>query len=423
MKIRKLLSSATALIAAAALTACGGGGASTPTAGSETEAVQTQTNTTETQTQGTEAKEFTPMKIAVAVNSTDEAMVQAKNAMETVIGPALNIEFMFSEGIADNGALNTFIENAYASGADAVYTNVTGGIDQAAALCEDLGIYFVGISSADAEENMEMPHYIGVTGASAAGYGEAYAQALEAVLKDGEEHSVLILSGAASYGATSFIEATAGSLKALQDIYGLTYTQDIAVMATTSTQVEAENDKNIKITVFPGMQDMATNVSPLLQSGEYDVLVGTSNIYDSLGVAVDEVEKALGKDIKFISRSAFSDATKNAFNTKDSQGSPVMDAIVLNGAYENVAAVLMLRNAFDGYADNMRDGDRCSRVPGMIPLVVTSAEEYNSLSDGNMPYSFVTVEDLLSLCGPDVTFKDIDAFGASLTTENILEKF
>lgn len=417
MKLKNLLTCvASTLVAAITLTACGGAASSTVSSAAPV------SSTVSSAASGA-SKEFAPMKIAFAANATDETMIQAKTALENVIGPALNIEFMFSESISDNGALNTFIENAFASGCDAVYTNVTSGIDQAAALCNDLGMYFVGISSADAEENMEMPYYVGVTGASAEGYGEAYAQALDSVLDDGKEHSVLILSGAASYGATSFIEATAGSLRALQNVYGLTYTEDINAMATSSTQVDAENDKGIKITVFPGMQDIATVVSPLLQSGEYDIVVGTSNIYDSLGVAVDEVEKAMGKDIKFISRSAFSDATKNAFNSKDSQGSSIMDAIVLNGAYEHVASVVMLRNAFDGYADNMRDGDRCSRVPGMIPLVVTNAEEYNSLSAADMPYSFVTLEDLMAVCGPEATFKGIDELGASLVTENILKKF
>lgn len=143
----------------------------------------------------------------------------------------------------------------------------------------------------------------------------------------------------------------------------------------------------------------------------------------SLGVAVDEVEKALGKDIKFITRSMFSDSTKAAFNSTDSQGSQVIDAIVLNGTYEHLVAVMMLRNAFDGHADAMRDGDHCSRVSGQIPLVVTTAEEYNALSGDDMPFSFVTVDEVVGQCNADATFHSIDELGASLTTENILKKF
>lgn len=415
--MRKSLMSAMAVAMAAALTltACGGTTAAVSSAATEAAASAVSEEAT--------GEGYKPMKIAFAAQAVDETFVEAKNALENEIGPALNIEFMFSEAISDNGALNTFIENAYASGCDAVYTNVAGGIDQAAAVCNDLGMYFVGISSAGAEENAEIPYYVGVAGASAEDYGEAYANALNSVIGDGAEHSILILSGAACYGATSFIEATAGSLRALQDIYGLTYTEDLNALATSSTQIDAENDKNIKITVCPGMQDIATAVSPLLQSGDYDVLVGTSNIYDSLGVAVDEVEKALGKDIKFITRSMFSDSTKAAFNSTDSQGSPVIDAIVLNGTYEHLAAVMMLRNAFDGHADAMRDGDHCSRVPGQIPLVITTADEYNALSGADMPFSFVTVDEVVSQCNADATFKSIDELGASLTTENILKKF
>ena len=84
---------------------------------------------------------------------------------------------------------------------------------------------------------------------------------------------------------------------------------------------------------------------------------------------------------------------------------------------------MMLRNAFDGHADAMRDGDHCSRVSGQIPLVVTTAEEYNALSGDDMPFSFVTVDEVVGQCNADATFHSIDELGASLTTENILKKF
>lgn len=417
MKAKRTLTSAVALLTAASLlAACGGSASSTASEASSAEAATSEA--------ASSASEFEPMTIAYATNAVNEDFTVKQQAYDNIIGPALNIEFIYSEALTDAGALTTFIENAYASGADAVITNLSNSIDQAAAVCEDLGLYYVGISSADAVENTDLPHYISVAGASAEGYGDSYAQVIESIVGDGEEHSILILSGAVAYGATSFIEGTAGSLRALQDVYDLTYTQDINTLATSATQVDAENDKGIKITIFPGMEDLANNVSPLLQTGDYDVLVGTTDIYSSLGVAVNEVEEALGMDIKFINRATFSDTMSNAFNSTDSQGSPIMDGLVCNGTYENISAVLMLRNAFDGYADNMRDEDgTCSRVPGMAPLAITSTEDYNTLSSDDMPYSFVTTEDLLSLCGPDVTWQDINDFGASLTTENIIAKF
>lgn len=420
MKAKRTITSGIAMLTALSMLAGCSGGASSSAAES-TDAAAESTATAE----GAETStEFEPMTIAYACVDSAENTVQLQTALQETIGPALNIDFIFSEPLLDAGAMTTFIENAYASGADAVFTNSTGTVTQAAAVCEELGLYFAGIASAmDDISNTEMEHFVTVAGASAEGYGDSYAQAINAVVNDGQEHSILILSGAASYGATSFIEGTAGSLRALQDVYGLTYTEDINTLATTATQVDAENDKGIKITIFPGIDDLANSVSPLLQTGDYDVLVGTTDIYSSLGVAVNEVEEALGMDIKFINRSTFSDATANAFNSTDSQGSPVMDAIVCNGTFENIACVVALRNAFDGYADNMRDNGQCSRVPGMAPLVITSAEDYNTLAGDNVPYSFVTTEDLLSLCGPDVTWQDINDFGAALTTENIIAKF
>lgn len=366
---------------------------------------------------------FKKMKIAVATSSVDEIFVSAQKCYNEVMKPALNVEFMYSEELKDAGAMTTFIENAYASGCDAVMCNLSNSIDQAAAVCDELGMYFVGIASADAKENTNLPYYVSVTGASAEGYGTSYANVIKNTVGDGKEHSILILSGAACYGATSFIEGTAGSLRALQDVYGLKYDEDVMALATAKTQVDATNDKGVKITVFPGMADLAALVSPLLQTGDYDVVVGTTNILDSLAVAVDEVEKAMGFDIKFISRNAFNASCEHAFNNNDSQGSPILDGMVCAGTYEYVASVLILRNAFDGYVDNMRNGDACSRVPGMPPLSVCTADEYNILSDEKMPFSFMTAEDMLSLCGPNVTWQDIDAFGAKLTTQSIIDKF
>lgn len=370
--------------------------------------------------------EMKKMKIAFATNSVGEAFVQMQTAFDTTIGPALNVEFMYSEEIKDAGALTTFIENAYAAGCHGVICNYSNANDQAAALCNDLGMYFVGIASADPVDNITMPYYVSTTGASAAGYGESYADAIKAIVADGEEHSLIVLSGAACYGATSAIEGTAGTLRALEEVYGLTFDMDLTELALVSVQTDATNDKGVKVTIVPGMQDLATAVSPLLQTGEYDVVVGTNDVYSNLNVAISEVETALGMNIKMVSKNAFSDTIGKAINSTDSTGAQTVDGVVCDGTFERVAAVIVLRNAFDGFAEQMRNGDTCSRIPGMRPLVVTTAEEYNFLSNDQIPYSFVTTEDILSLCcakNPDITYADIDAFGASLTTENIMAKF
>ena len=375
----------------------------------------------------TETVTFEKKKVAFLTNSTDDVFLTLKDAYENVIGPALNIEFMFSEGISDAGAMTTFIESAYSSGCEGIISTLSNSIDQGAAVANDLGMYFIGIASAPAKENTTIDSYLSVAGASAAGFGSSYHDAIAAAVSDGGDHSIVILSGAAAYGATSFIEGTAGSLKALQDLYGLTFDEDPYALATSATTVEATNNKGLKVMIVPGMGEQLINaVTPLIQSGEYDVVVGTTDIYSSLSVAVDEVEKSTGKNIKFISRCSFSDAMATAMNAKDSTGNPVVDAMITEGTYGRVAAAIMMRNAFDGYADQMRDNGAASFVGSNAPLVVTSGEQYNALTAGDMPYSFVTVDEILALCckvNPDVTWKTIDDFGSTLTTDAILAKF
>lgn len=369
---------------------------------------------------------FSHVKIAFATNNTNEDFIAMQNYFNNVLGPALNVEFMYSEALKDAGALTTFIENAYAAGCQGVITDLAQAMDQGAAVANDLGMFYVGTSSGDAADNRNLEYYISVVGASAEGYGESYAEAIKSVVDDGGEHSVIILSGAAAYGATSAIEGTAGSLRALQDVFGLKYDQDVNVLATSETQTEATNDKGIKITIVPGMADLTALVSPLLQTGEYDVVVGTTDIYGSLSVTVDEVEKATGKNISFISRNPLSETVSVAFNSSDSTGHPVMDAMVAQGMYERIAAVLVLRNCIDGYAEQMKNGAECSRIAGMRPLVVTSADQFNTLASSDLPYCFTTTDEILAMCSlnnPDVTYADIDAFGAGLTAANILDKF
>lgn len=370
---------------------------------------------------------FEHKKIAIAWNGANDDVVQSKMHFDNEIGALLNLEFVHSEPISDAGALTTFIENSYASGCEAILTNVSNAIDQAAAVCNDLGLYFVGISSSNAAENQSLPYYVSVCGASAEGYGDSYAEALTSVVGDGAEHSILILSGAACYGATSFIEGTTGSLRALEDVYGLTYSEDLNALATSSVQVEAENDKGVRITIMPGMEDLANMVSPLLQTGDYDVVVGTTDIYGSLSIAINEVEEALGKNINIISRNTFSEMVGTAFNSLDSTGNPELNAIVCTGLYEFLAGIIILRNALDGYSDQMRNEDgSCSRVPGMRPTVITSAEQYNVLSSDELPYAFITEDEILSVCSklhPEVTYADIDALGAKQTTDYLMTKF
>ncbi len=420
MKFRKLIAAVLLMAMALALSACGG----SQSAPAATQAPAAEAKPAEAAAPAQEG--YSHKKVAWATNQVTESFVLMKNAFDKVIGPALNIEFMYSEALSDAGALTTFIENAYASGCEGVIVDLSNSIDQGAAVANDLGMYYIGISSADSKENYNLPYYVSVVGASAAGYGSSYAEAINSVVGDGAEHSIMILSGAAAYGATSFIEGTAGSLRALQQVYGLTYEKDINEIATCSTQIDAVNDNGVKITVIPGLgNDLTNTVSPLLQTGEYDVVVGTTDIYSNLSVAVDEVEKTTGKNIRFISRNVFSDTMSTAMNAKDSTGNPVVDAIVCQGTYEHISSVLLLRNCFDGHVDQMRDGDRCSRVSGMPPLVITSAEDYNALSSDTMPYSFVPVDDILamtSLKNPEVTWKDIDTYGADLNTQTILEK-
>lgn len=86
--MRKSLMSAMAVAMAATLTltACGGTTAAASSAATEAAASAVSEEAT--------GEGYKPMKIAFAAQAVDETFVEAKNALENEIGPALNIEFM-----------------------------------------------------------------------------------------------------------------------------------------------------------------------------------------------------------------------------------------------------------------------------------------------------------------------------------------
>lgn len=370
---------------------------------------------------------FEKHTIGVVMISANDSWLEAQKYMEEVIGPMYNLDFIFSEVINDAENMTTFVENAKASGADGIINNLASLTEQGAAIANDLDLYYVANVSTYYDSVADLPKNLAICGNSIEASGETFGEALKSTLNDDKDHNILLLSGAASLGSASAKEATASMLSTLKDLYGLTYLQDVNELAVINATTDIETGSDIKITIHPGVAkgaEYTSAVSALLQTGQYDVICSSFEVYNSISVAVDEVEKALGMNIKIVSQLSLSDFTANAFTSKDSSGDSCINSGVINNQALNLTvASAILRNAYDGYTDQMRVDGRAG-ILAVSPQLVSGADAYTKLTQASP--SFLTEEEVKSLSiklNPSCTLDTMQEILDQCTTDNVLLKF
>ncbi len=391
---------------------------------------QAATETEETAAETETEPEADPYVIGVVWNGMNETTEARMDYLENEVGAALGIEFIFSEEIDSVDATMTFIENAYAAGAQAIVSTITDGQEQQAAKCNDLGIYLAIQSSTFPTEVEDLEYFMGICGIDLTKVGEAYGELITKKLDSSQEHNFLIVSGGAPMGVASHREATVAMLNKISEIYGLSYESDAMTLATTFSQTDAETGSNIKITLYPGFPNMdgyVAGLSSLLQTGEYDVLISVYPATTVFATAIDEVEKALEKNIVVLSNMGFGEVAKVAFETLDSTGNSSVEGTVINPLLSSDAiGVVMVYNGLTGNADVIKPEGKAVTLGG-LPLVCLSAEEYTSLSllDTSAETYMFKGDDLKEFCGafnPSVTVDDIRKAINDATAENLIAR-
>lgn len=369
--------------------------------------------------------------IAVAWHSIDASTQTRMDYLEKYLGPEIGVDFIFSETISDTDSLITFMENSYAAGADALLSTVTDGVEQIAPKAEELGMYTAFVSSTFVEEVENIPTYMGITGIDLTKVADAYSELIDLQFDPAEPTNFIIISGGSAMGVASHREATISMLRTLENKYGLTYDMDAAELAKLNATTDiATGNADVKITIvpgFPNMEGYISGVSGLLQTGEYDAVVSVYPTAEVFATAIDEVEKALGKNIKVLCQANFGDNTKYAFETMDSTGNPTLDGAILNsGTASDAFAVILLYNGITGNSDVVKpDGKAIIFPPG--PLVCGSAAVYENLelldtSDDTYVFSADEVKQALKAYNSEATYEDIMKMSTDFSTEDILQR-
>ena len=357
--------------------------------------------------------------IAVASMRAGARFADERKYYENVVGPTLGWDFLFYEGVDDLETLLNFMEGAYAMGAKGVLNYYTPGTLKGADLAEELGMFFSTQASRlpNFEEGSSQAYNLGNVGASVEGVASAYKQAFEALLSDGQNHSVIIYTVLApDKRAASHYYSTEAILKAMQEHYELVYSDSIDALINNYIPGEIETgNPDVKIFLCPGSNNEAaqSNINVPLHSGDYDVFVTFTNFHTFMG-SIAEVEETTQKDIKVIATVNTGENTYKGFHNQDIFGNPVLNTAIINPL--NVASGIsaaMMYNALNGDPAAMQlDGKPAQLF--VIPWLCPDAQTYDKVEglETSQGTSYVIdkedLEALLVTNKPDVTVQDME---------------
>lgn len=425
--MKKLLSMLLALVMVFSMVACSNdqGNNETPDNDTPNTSVPAENNE-QTPDEGSDEVELEPYKIAVAFTQINATALAQQEYLEKYIGPAFNVEFMFSEAVDSAEVAMTFLENAYAAGCQAVMNFQNSSVEQINAKANELGMYI--ISNAPPAENADLPYVLGSMRAPVSGVAEAYEAMVNQFTGDGKDHNVVIISSGAGLGNAQHYECTYAMLETLQKNYNLTYSDTIENLASSRGMTEVETGTDMKILLYPGYPNSDTYVSGLsaeLQTGEYDVVLGCNQATTKFAVAIDEVERAYDIDVKVGYFTSIDEAATAAVNTKDVHGNSSIDAIVINPGNILVGGMFaVLYNGLSGNADVMRTDNVGTDFATPLWLS-TDAETYMKLASLNtsadtLELSVEEIQNMLCIYNADATSASVQEQLLGITAEAVL---
>lgn len=418
--VRKSLS---LLLAAVIMISLFGCGADTKETTAATAAPAEQN--TPAESAASDAQGYAPHKIAVMWGSMTAAEMLQVEYLQSYVGPHFNCEFVFSEALKDSGAAVAFVEQAHAAGCEAIMNFYSDGVEATTAMAEEYGMYIVTNTNRIQDSIKDLPHNLGVFGASIKSQAKTFSELSKPVLDDGNAHNVVIVSGGAAQGNMTHLEITVSLMQMICVVYGTTIDGDLTELAKSPARTEVVAANGTKIMLYPGYASADTYVSgfsSVLQSGEYDVVFCTYGVFSQLVQPIAEVEKAFGLDIKLVSIANVGDATASAFETG------ALDAAVLNpGALYAGALFVVVYNALEGNVEAIQQGNG-ALMYNFLKWQANNAEEYDAISkldisDTTYAVTVADIESLLVSRNPSVNYDAINDFFSTLTAQVVMEKY
>ncbi len=389
----------------------------------------TSAGESEENNQASNGKKF---KIGVAEMIVTDESVTRQNYLTEYIAPHYNCEFTFSEELSDTDAAMTFIENCASAGCDAIISCYNTDTEQLLQKCQEYDMVFVqNIARTPRSEAMFTGGYDNFGGTFAEDQqaaGQLFLNYLLENIDTGEEHGFVVCTSLAYNGHLQSTEISTAMLHALEEVYGLTFTEDISTYLASSTPMYAENDKNIPVYIYPDLYNVDGYIQGLgaeLQTGKYDYVLAALNIYAGFGVTLDEVERAYEKDIHVVCLGIPGEALTAAFETKDMFGNPSLDMSTTKFAsIQSALPFIQVYNMLTGYGDCLNDenGEKtclCNRFVAvtspeqLLAITATDQNESNYVADYEFIDSCLGVNNS-SLTGADITANIVEVLDKAM---------
>lgn len=380
--------------------------------------------------------DFETFKIGVCESQSNDSTVLRRTYYESYLAPRYNVEFIFSEQLNTAEDELNFIENCVDLGAKAIIAYRSNDVNQMVKVCEEYGLaYAVNTTRTPAVEEAFTGGFnsmTGVWGTEPAIVANEFKEWLQSVASEDGKEGFMVTSALAFKGNTMHAECTQGVLAALQERYGLTYEDTIENLAATAVPLEVPNDKGINIYIYPGTNSTTDNwvqgASSALQTGKYGIFLQAAPTFTYTGVAVDEVEKGFGMDIKVAVNASISETLITAFNTDDKFGNPSLDmATVQSVSMLSGMGFIQVYNQLTGYGSLNRAENNEPAFFNMPMWALTDRDQVNTVSkwDNADTETWVFDEDAvnaaLGICNPELTKESLQSYYDSITYDWVVE--
>lgn len=391
--MKKMAALLLALMMVFSLTACKSNETTTEqvedTTATVTEAVQETTDAVETV-----ATTYPEEKVLIGVEIYDptDSEFLALQEYFGYLAENMNVEFKYSEAIADADGEMKFIEDCAMAGAKGfiAYYNVTG-VEQPRAVI-DYGMYYWGASE-DEEIYSTFsadPLYLGSVNTGNGDYAGGHAMG-EWVLEQGFD-TVIYANGGADFGVPLFTARQQGFMEAL----------------------EGSSVKIVTVSGFPGDQFFADQAAALGTEG-LDAVCASFNGVDFWAQPI--ASAGLTDTVKLATIGSINQAYVDAFN-----GGSV--SLVASANIQRFGiAIGMICNAVDGNADALKLDGAATNAPDDI-WIVKSAEDCQKLFDlqnGEKVYTADEIKSLSVKVNPSANAQTITDLLASAKLENLLK--
>ena len=231
--------------------------------------------------------------IGVAVYDQENAEMQMfMNYYRDYIADGFPVKFYFSDALDSSEDEEEFILEMKENGAQGIISFYAQDIEAVTDLCREEEMYYIvgsgTISDEDFQQVKDNPYFLGTIGPDPADETLAGEQMAD-YFSDDAAHSYLLLSGGARLDNFMHKSRTMGMLEALQENYGLQYSDTAEKLASVqeNTEIETGNDQ-ISITIVPGFvngEDGLENLHTAFQEKEYDVILcsyGMNGLLDEI---------------------------------------------------------------------------------------------------------------------------------------------